>query len=151
MSLYPNLRINTQFSNMLLLKHIWELTSCPSLCIPILSNQPPHIFYVTLSYTDSGLLVQTVWMHSTVVICPLGLPLQCARMCMCFGLCGSEIKATIFSSSALLQALIWNLNVGPSVLPWLCPCRPNSMSRLFFFLKDNLSSLSQPDPTWKKK
>ena len=39
---------------------------------------------------------------------------------MCAHVCVSKIKATIFSSSALLQALIWHLNVAPSVLPSLC-------------------------------
>lgn len=49
-------------------------------------------------------LFQTIWMNSLAAIHPFGFVLQCACASMWFGLCASKIKATIFLSSALLQA-----------------------------------------------
>lgn len=59
------------------------------------------------------LVIQTIWINSTEVIYPFGSLLHCTCMCMCFDLCVSEIKATIFSSppSCKLWSDIWMLHL----------------------------------------
>lgn len=107
-----------------------QMTACIShaLFFFLIKSLPTLLcFYVLKKSINLELLIPAIWINSTEIIYPFGFWLQCACVCMHLGLCVSKIKAPIFSSSALLQALIWHLNVAPSVLPSLCPRTPKSV------------------------